>query len=469
VDQTQLRSFVDSYWDDRILPTLSELVAIPAQSPAFDADWAAHGHIDAAAEKVAEWIRAQDLPGTVNIIRLEGRTPLLFADIPGGNSQTAMVYAHLDKQPPAEGWTPGLGPWTPVLRDGRLYGRGSADDGYGTFAAIGAIKALRQLGIPHPRTVLTIETCEESGSYDLPAYFDALTTRIGTPSLCVILDSGAGDYDRAWVTTNLRGIVTGTLDISTIREGVHSGEAGGIVPSSFRVLRLLLNRIELAETGDVLMNDLYPRVPTERMRQAVETAAVMGDSLYSTFPWQVNAQPVSNDLTQLILNRTWRPQLEITGADGFPALGNAGNVLRSRTAVRISLRLPPLIDSKSVGQRLKQMFESDPPYGAKITFTVDQFADGWDAPPTDVWLETALRLGSEAIFGKEPCFLGLGGTLPLLTMLNERFPAAQFLVTGVLGPHSNAHGPNESLHIQTAKNVTALVATVLEAHYHSSA
>ena len=464
MDPTELRSFVDSYWDDQIIPTLSDYVTIPAQSPAFDADWAAHGHIDAAVKKVSDWIRAQDLPGTVEIVRLEGRTPVLFADIPGEGTETVMFYAHLDKQPPVDGWAPGLGPWTPVIRDGRLYGRGSADDGYGTFAAIASIKALRQHGIQHARTVLVIETCEESGSYDLAAYLDALAPRLGKPSLCVILDSGAGDYDRAWITTNLRGLIGGTLDASTINEGVHSGDASGIVPSSFRVLRILLNRLENADTGEVLMKDLYPEIPAERLKQVKETAAVIGEAVYSQFPWQPGAQPVAKDLTELLLNRTWRPQLAITAAAGLPPLDKAGNVLRPHTALRVSLRVPPLVDVTAAALELKRLFETDPPYGAKVSYDADQSADGWDAPATAPWLEAALRRGSEAFFGQPPCYMGEGGTLPLLTMLGERFPDAQFLVTGVLGPHSNAHGPNEFLHVQTAKNITGVVATVVAAH-----
>jgi acetylornithine deacetylase/succinyl-diaminopimelate desuccinylase-like protein len=375
-----------------------------------------------------------------------------------------LCYAHLDKQPPVEGWAPGLGPWTPVVRDGKLYGRGSADDGYGTFAAIAAVKALRQHGIPHPRAVLVIETCEESGSYDLAPYFDALAPKLGKPSLCVILDSGAGDYDRAWITTNLRGLVGGTLEVSTIKEGVHSGDASGIVPSSFRVLRTLLNRLENPDTGEVLLRALYPEVPSERLSQAKDTAAVMGDAVYSKFPWQPGARPVSNDLTELVLNRTWRPQVEITGAAGLPPLDKAGNVLRPRTAARVSLRVPPLVDAKAAASALKALFENDPPYGASVSYEAEQSADGWDAPPDAPWLAAALRQGSEAFFGKPPCFMGEGGTLPLLTMLGQRFPDAQFLVTGVLGPYSNAHGPNVFLHLQTAKNVTGLVATVLAAH-----
>jgi acetylornithine deacetylase/succinyl-diaminopimelate desuccinylase-like protein len=385
-------------------------------------------------------------------------------DVPGDGSETVLFYAHLDKQPPVDGWSARLGPWTPVIRDGKLYGRGSADDGYGTFAAIGALKTLRQHGIPHPRAVLVIETCEESGSYDLPAYFDALASKIGQPSLSIILDSGAGDYERAWVTTNLRGMVGGDLEVSTVREGIHSGDASGIVPSSFRIVRLLLSRLENPETGEILLKELYSEIPAHRLREAGETAAVMGDAVYSKFPWQPGAQPVSTDLTTLIINRTWKPQLAITGAAGLPPLDRAGSVLRPRTAVRVSLRIPPLVDARTVAPRLKRLFESNPPYGASVSYSADQSADGWDAPPAAPWLEEAIRRGSQMFFGKPACYMGEGGTLPLLTMLGERFPKAQFLVTGVLGPYSNAHGPNECLDLRTAKNLTGMVATVLEAH-----
>jgi acetylornithine deacetylase/succinyl-diaminopimelate desuccinylase-like protein len=466
MDPSSLAGFVGSYWDDVIVPALSTLIAIPALSPSFDPAWAQNGHLDVATETVSAWILAQDLPGlTLEVLRLPGRTPVIFVDIPGDSPETVMFYGHLDKQPPLEGWADGLGPWQPVVRDGRLYGRGSADDGYAAFAAVCAIKALRHHRASHARCVLLLETCEESGSYDLPPYFDALKAKLGSPSLCVILDSGAGDYERAWVTTSLRGLVGGVLDVSTITEGAHSGDASGIVPSSFRVLRRLLDRLEDAETGAILPKELVPSIPPQSVLDIQEMASVLGRNVFTKYPWQPGARPVSTDPTALLINRTWRAQLEITGAAGLPPLERAGNVLRSRTAVKTSLRIPPSLDPDVVGRQLQRLFETNPPMGANVSFVVEQSAVGWNAPAFAPWLKEAIQTGSMAFFGNPPCYMGEGGTLPVLAMLSERFPQAQFLMTGVLGPQSNAHGPNECLELRTAKNLTSVVSVVLHGHF----
>lgn len=461
-----IREFIDDTWEQSILPALHRYVTIPNQSPAFDPHWQEAGHMDAAVALAVAWIEQQRLAASeLEVVRLPGRTPLLLIEIPGQSTETVLLYGHLDKQPPLEPWAAGLGPWTPVLRDGRLYGRGAADDGYAVFASVAAIRALQREGVPHARCVIVIECCEESGSYDLPHYIDALRERIGTPSLVVCLDSGCGDYERLWLTTSLRGVVTGDLRVSTLTEGVHSGKASGIVPSSFRVLRALLERIEDGATGEIRLAELNVDVPPERRAQARAAAAALGRCVFEEYPFQPGCRPVSADLETLLLNRSWRPQLEVTGAAGLPALAAAGNVLRAETTVKLSMRLPPRLDAAVAAARLKHVLEADPPYGASVEYVAEGFAAaGWDAPPLAPWLADSLQAASQAFFGNDACALGEGGTIPFMGMLGEMFPQAQFVITGVLGPHSNAHGPNEFLDIRTAKRLTACIARVLYDH-----
>lgn len=468
MDVNKTRHFVEKVWIDSIIPTLNEYITIPNQSPAYEANWQQNGYMDRAVELIANWIQAQEVPGLeLDVVRLEGRTPLLFIEVPGDSPETVLLYGHLDKQPPMEGWHEDLGPWKPVIKNGKLYGRGGADDGYAAFASITALKALKLQGMPCARCVIIIEACEESGSLDLPYYIDALKARIGTPSLVVCLDSGCGNYDQLWITTSLRGLVTGTLTVSTLTEGVHSGAASGIVPSTFRVLRQLLSRLEDERTGEILPRELYVEIPDERLRQVVATAKVLGSAVYDEYPFQESTAPVTREVSQLLLNRTWRPQLEITGAAGLPPLDKAGNVLRPVTAAKLSLRLPPTADADAAVDSLKQLFEKDPPYGAKVTFEAEQCASGWNAPALEPWLEKSARQASLEFFGKEACYMGEGGSIPFMGMLGEKFPQAQFIITGVLGPHSNAHGPNEFLELSTGVRLTGCVARVLLDHFRA--
>jgi acetylornithine deacetylase/succinyl-diaminopimelate desuccinylase-like protein len=393
---------------------------------------------------------------------------VLFFALPatgsGAGERTVLLYGHLDKQPEMTGWRDGLGPWNPVLEDGRLYGRGGADDGYAVFASLAAIAALQARGIGHARCVGLIETCEESGSYDLPAYLDALAPRIGRVDFVVGLDSGCGDYERLWATTSLRGLAAGTLKVEVLTEGVHSGDASGIVPSSFRIARLLLDRLEDASTGRILPPEFHAPIPDERRQQAAKAAGILGDLVVRKYPFAGGTQPMVADHAEALLNRTWRPVLSVTGADGLPPIASAGNVLRPQTSLKLSLRLPPTLDGGKAIADLARLFTADPPAGANVAFTADQGATGWNAPPTAPWLARALEEASQAHYGKPVAAMGEGGTIPFMAMLGRHFPGAQFLITGVLGPHSNAHGPNEFLHIPYATKLTACVAHVLAAH-----
>ena len=467
MDKASIRTHVERLWEESVVSELIEYIRIPNKSVAFDREWQAHGHMDRVVARFEAWARRQPLKGmTLEVVRLAGRTPLLFMEIPGDSKDCVLLYGHMDKQPEMTGWREGLGPWEPVLEGDRLYGRGSADDGYAMFACLGAIGALQANSIPHARCVVVIEACEESGSFDLPHYIEHLAGRIGKPSLCIALDSGCGNYEQLWSTTSLRGLVGGKLSVEVLTEGVHSGDAGGIVPDSFRIVRQLISRIEDEATGKVLAPEFYAKIPDARLKQASVTAAVLGADIYSKFPFVNGAGPASADPTELILNRAWRPALSVIGADGLPATANAGNVLRASTAVSLSLRLPPTVDAKVASQKLKTILEKDPPYGSKVSFAANWGASGWDAPTLAPWLERSLDTASSDYFGKPAAHMGEGGTIPFMGMLGERFPEAQFLISGVLGPHANAHGPNEFLHIPTAKKLTCCVAKVLADHFN---
>jgi len=470
MDASRIDRYVSARWDDDIVPQLIEYIRIPNKSPMFDADWAAHGYMDDAVRLMETWAKAQPVPGmTVEVVRLEGRTPLIFIDIPaangGSNDDCVLLYGHLDKQPEMTGWDDGLGPWTPVLRGDRLYGRGGADDGYAIFGSLAAIMALQEQKLPHARCVVLIEACEESGSYDLPAYVDHLAGRIGKPSLVVCLDSGCGNYDQLWCTTSLRGLAGGNLTVKVLEEGVHSGDASGIVPSSFRLLRQLLSRIEDEETGRILLEGLHAEIPPERLEQARRAAEVLGTAVYDKFPMVHGLRPTLDDLAELVLNRTWRPALSVTGIGGIPPLDSAGNVLRPHTSVKLSLRLPPTVDGRHAGELLKQELLRDPPNGAQVTLELEKASSGWNAPAMSPWLEKAIDTASREFFGAPAMYMGEGGSIPFMGMLGEKFPGAQFMITGVLGPHSNAHGPNEFLHIPMGKKVTASVARVIAEHH----
>ncbi|HSM69867.1 MAG TPA: M20 family metallopeptidase [Xanthomonadales bacterium] len=468
MDQATAQKFIDEIWMDSIVPELVEYIRIPNKSPHFDPDWEKNGYMEDAVQQIAAWCDAQDIKGKqMEVVRLPGRTPLIFMEIAGtdpDSDDTVLLYGHLDKQPEMTGWADGLGPWIPVIKDDKLYGRGGADDGYAAFSSLTAIAALQRQGVPHARCVVLIEACEESGSYDLPHYIEHLEDRIGTPSLVICLDSGAGNYEQLWLTVSLRGMAAGTLRADVLSEGVHSGYASGVVPSSFRILRQLIARLEDEADGRVLPGYLYADSPEQRLEQTRQMAEALGDTVWQEYPFLDGVRPMADDNVERLLNRTWRPALSYTGVGGMPDLGSAGNVLRPHTALKLSMRLPPTVDGEEASEAIKATLEADPPAGAKVSFETDQAASGWNAPEVAPWLQSSLQAASQAAYGQDVMYMGEGGTIPFMAMLGDAFPEAQFMITGVLGPKSNAHGPNEFLHIPFARRLTTCVSQVLADH-----
>jgi acetylornithine deacetylase/succinyl-diaminopimelate desuccinylase-like protein len=480
MDMSSIRSISATLarrFDEDIIPQLIDYVAVPAKSPAFDASWEAHGHLGQVVRSALQWSQGQLalLPGLkLEIIALPGKTPCLFFDLPAspglGEEKTVLFYGHLDKQPEMSGWRPDLGPWKPVLEGEKLFGRGAADDGYALYAALAILSALDQQAIARPRCVGLIETGEESGSPDLPDYLALLLPRLGAVQLVIGLDSGCANYEQLWVTSSLRGLVGGTLTVEILNEGVHSGMASGLVPSSFRIARQLLNRLDDVNTGQVLIPELQAAIPHDRLLQAEQAGAILGDTVWTQFPWvgcshgeggHAHAMPTTTNPVEGILNRTWRAALSVTGAAGFPQIDSAGNVLRPSTSLKLSMRLPPTVDGERAAAAMKRVLEENSPYHAKVSFSGAHGATGWNAPVTAKWLQRSLEQASLAVFQKPVAYIGEGGTIPFMGMLGEKFPEAQFLITGVLGPHSNAHGPNEFLHIPYVKKLSAAVAAVV--------
>ena len=456
---------ISSAWEQNIIPRLFEYIKIPNKSPAFDADWKANGHMHKAMDLIVKWCTKQPIAKMkISVLEEENRTPLLFIEIPGQIDETVLLYGHMDKQPEMRGWHADLGPWQPVLREGKLYGRGGADDGYAIFSALTAIAALQRHKIPHGRCVILIEASEESGSPDLPFYLEKLQDQLRQPSFIICLDSGCGNYEQLWATTSLRGLVSGILRIEVLTKGMHSGVGSGVVPSAFRILEMLLARVEDRETGKILLEEFNVNIPPQYQQQAQLTAQILGDDFQRDYPFAHPTQAVSKDDVELILNRTWRPALSIIGLEGLPALAQAGNVTLPSLAAKISIRIPPGCDPIRAQAALCQALEQNPPYSAKVSFLSSDHAAGWQAPLLADWLAQANDHASQQFFGKPAAYLGEGGTIPFMGMLGKMFPEAQFLITGVLGPDSSAHGPNEFLHIDMAQKLTGCIAAVLAAH-----
>ena len=453
---------VNTFWDEKIIPVLTEYIKIPNKSPSFDPEWEKHGHMDRVLSLAVDWANENKPNGsTVTIERTPGRTPIIMVDVPGTKDGNILMYGHLDKQPEMEGWEDGLGPWTPVIKNDKLYGRGGADDGYALFASISSIRALKDQGLDHPRILVLIEFSEESGSPDLPHYMKICSDKIGTPDLVICLDSGAGDYNRFWTTTSLRGLIGLSMKVEVLSEGVHSGGASGHVPSSFRIARQLLSKIEDETTGEILLDKLHTKIPDHRIKETETLVAILQEEIVKEFPWKNRMRPSTDDKVEGVLRRTWKPALSVVGSDGLPPAANAGNVLRPYTTLQLSMRIPPMVDAQEAKSAIEKALNENIPYDATVELDFEEAADGWSAPETKPWLLDAIEKASKEYFEQPPCSIGEGGTIPFMAMLGQQFPEAQFVITGVLGPKSNAHGPNEFLHIPFAKKLTCCISSIL--------
>ena len=358
-------------WPADVLPLLDTYTRIPGLSPAFDPGWEANGRLEETAELMATWARGRPLDGaSVEVVRIPGLTPTVVVDVPAtdpGATGTVLIYGHYDKQPPFDGWTGGRGPWSPVLEGDWLYARGVADDGYALPSALLALEAVRAAGGRHARCVVMAEGSEESGSPHLPEVLAHLADRLGAPDVVIALDSGCPTYDRLWVTTSLRGAISGTLTVRVLEHGVHSGSAGAVVPSSFRIARLLLDRIEDAATGDLLLPELRVDPPATALPAAVGLAeARVAAGLGATeFPVVDGLVLQGADIAEQAVRTAWRGSVAVVGADGLPPAADAGAVLRPFTSLKLVVRLPPTADPEAAGEAVARALTPTRPTGPR--------------------------------------------------------------------------------------------------------
>ncbi len=451
-------------WHSETLCALKEFVSIQSLSPSFDPDWERHGELHKAIEIAKSF--GEKLLSNIQFEILEspGRSPLLFFEIPAfGDSAShgdVLFYGHLDKQPEGNGWSNNRCPFSATQEDTVLYGRGVADDGYSFYSAVSIAKALESGGLSHPRIWGVFETCEESGSFDFSHWMQLLAPRLSNVALILVLDAGCIDYSGLYVTTNFRGILRATLKVSVLNHGVHSGVASGIVPDSFMIARNLLDRLEDSSSGKILDKAFYTTIPATRLEQLREKAKRI-TSFKHDFPW-INAPiTLSKTIEENLIAQTWLPQLTIIGAQGLPDINKAGNVLRASTSLKLSLRLPPMIDSQAAESALKRILLDDPPFGASVELSDVSSSEGWNAPEEAEWLSREINDASLDIFGKPAVYSGEGGTLSICNVFQSTCPKAQFLLTGVLGPNSNAHGPDEALRLDYVEKLCCALSRII--------
>lgn len=474
LDSKKLISFIEASWQKDVESTLCTYIEIPNQSPDYDPEIHENGYQEKAVKLLSDWVLAQKVDGLeLEVLHEKDRTPLIFLEVAASSKEstdTVLLYGHFDKQPPLTAdWDEDLHPWKAVIKQGKMYGRGGADDGYAIFAAVNSIKALQAQGQAHPRCCIIIEGSEESGSVDLMYYVDKLKARIGTPRVVICLDSGCQNYSQLWMTVSLRGVFIAYLKAQLLKEAIHSGNSG-LVRDSFHVVRSILDRIDDPKSG-VMLKELHCDIPKSHRQFAKDCAECLGAEVYSQIPFVTeNGQPqfaegdAKEDLAELILNRTWRPQLSVTGMDPqcMPNL-KGGNVLRKYTKLKLSVRIPPSMDPELAQNALKKACEAAPsPWGAKVECELSGHAGaGFVCPEYEKWLLTSMHSASSEYFGKPAQFTGEGGSIPFMGQLQRKFPRSQFVITGILGPNSNAHGPNEFLHIDFTKKVMCSVAHIL--------
>ena len=451
---------ISNEFDTNIIPSLSDYIRIDNLSPNYDPEWETNFKLEKAGYHLLVWSLNQGVKGMKGeLIKEPGRTPMVYLEIPPqGSDKTILLYGHFDKQPHLGEWAEGLGPTKPVIKDGNLYGRGASDDGYSTYTCVSAIKAIQSQKGKHGKIIITIEGGEESGSPDLVYYLKKLSDRIGTPDLMVCMDSGCKDYNTFWITTSLRGVCVLDLTVECLEESVHSGSGSGIAPDSFTIMRILLDRLQDSKTGKSLV-PIDVEIPSYRIEDAKKLGEYMKEKCVNDIvKLSPGVKPLSDDYSEIILNNTWRSTVVVTGMSYFPPAETAGNVLRAKTQCRISVRLPPIFNCKQSEVVLKEILEKDPPFNSKVTCKIMVSGNGWAAKDLCEPLKKSFNESSKKIFGKEFYNSGEGGSIPFIAELGELFPKCEMLVTGVLGPGSNAHCLNECLNIQFTKNITVALA-----------
>lgn len=465
MDYNTTREFVDKHWDSWFCEGLKDFINVPNLTPMVDSEFLSNGLIEQAAECLDTWVKKLDIKGiTRKEVRMgESICPLYIYVVDGEVDKTVMMYGHLDKQPyNAAKWSEGLHPTKAVVKDGWLYGRGGADDGYAPFLALLAVKNAQMQGAKIPRIALVLETEEESGSPSLTKLLETARPIIGNPAYCICLDSGAFDYKRLWLTSSLRGICVVDVNIQAGAQGYHSGETGGIIPETARVARVLMDRVDDSNTGKVLIPELQTEIPTWAKEEAKYIANLSGDRMYKKYNFTPGVEAMGQEnLPEMYLNNTWRANASITGADGFPPIKSAGNVVRSKTSYRISMRLPPNCKPVQAVKGMHRALSKETPYNCQIELEGNHTGSGWCMKEQAPWFDKALKdIGTE-FYGEKPGSYGMGGSIPFLSELEIMFPSTNILALGIIGEKSNAHGPDEGMNLDYTKRLLCCVSHLL--------
>lgn len=461
----QMEKYLKEQTEALLIPTIQEFIKIPNQSRAFDPEWQTNKLNERVCDFAIEFANKLNIENfTIEKIEEKERTPVVLAIAEMKDAPTILMYGHLDKQPPlTDEWTDGLKPYEPTIKGDKLYGRGGADDGYAFFTSALILKALQLSKLQTARVVLFFETDEESGSKDLVYFLEKNEAKIGKPDLVICLDSGCVDYEHLCMTTTLRGVCNFTLKVEVTDKGVHSGSASGIIPDSFRIGRKLLEQFEVSENGKLLVEEFYVNVPEDKYKQAFDLVNELGGKIDWKFPFLDGVKPTVEDTFKQYMNRCWMPQLTLISMDGVPNIANAGNVLRPFTTFGFSLRLPPTLDSTKAKKLVEEFFlKVAKPYNAHVTVDVKGSGQGFNCPTYDAKLKANIEEAAKNGFGKSALYYGEGGSIPFINELNAKFPKSQFIVTGVLGPESNAHGPNEFLHLPYLRKIVLSLAHIVK-------
>ena len=459
------REIIDAHWDNWYVKGLCEFIEVPNLTPMVDPNYLTNGLNEKAMALVDDYINKLEIKGiSKKIFQPDGMTPLIVYAVDkaeGGSDAQIMFYGHLDKQPWMDGWDEGLGPTKPVIRGEYLYGRGGGDDGYSPFSTMLAIKNAQLQGIKHSRIVLVLETEEESGSPNLINLLNIAKDFIGNPDYLFCLDSGAFDYNQLWLTSSLRGITLMDVTVKAGKGGYHSGEVGGIVPETFRVMRHLLNRLDDPKTG-LPMEELNTELPAYARPEAERMVALSGEAMCKKYKMEEGVKYCSQDnLVEMYLNNTWRANLSVTGAGGLPDYNRAGNVVRPQTTLRLSYRLPPNMDCHKAAAIVKQKLTTDVPHDCIVEIKGDHNGNGWCMKDPEPWFHDVINNASKNFYDREYGSYGMGGSIPFLSQLGGLYPNTFIVALGLLGPQSNAHAPNESVNLTYAKKLTMCMSHIL--------
>jgi len=431
---------------ERVLPGVREDLERLVRIPSVSADPTASGHVRASAEAVVALLRGCDMKD-VQILEVEGGAPAVVARKPAPPGKpTVLLYGHHDVQPtgdPAEWTSP---PFEPVEREGRLYGRGAADDKAGVMVHIAALRAFGNN--PPVGVTVFVEGEEELGSPTLGPFLSQYGDLL-IADVIVLADSGNWDLGVPALTTSLRGLIDCFVEVQVLDHPVHSGMYGGVVMDALTTLCRLLATLH-DDNGTVAISGLASGsaapldLSEERLR--AEAGILDGIELIGTGP---------------LVDRLWAKPTATVLAIDTTRIADASNTLLATAKAKVSVRLAPGDDAKSAMDKLVGHLTTHAPFGARVTVTPISYGEPFQIDARGPRYDAARAAFQEA-WGRAPVDMGVGGTIPFVAEFAEAFPEAAILVTGVEDPDSRAHGFDESLHLDEYSKACLAEALLLE-------